>query len=73
LRRLAKTKYGCLDFVSFTQDDQEIAISYWPSRDNITAWSNDPVHRRAQQQGQATWYRAYKVEIVKIEHEYANS
>jgi heme-degrading monooxygenase HmoA len=70
LRQLATSKYGCLDFVSLTEGDQEIAISYWPSTDHISAWKDDPEHRQAQQQGQKSWYRAYKVEVVKIEREY---
>ncbi|MBT2970157.1 MAG: antibiotic biosynthesis monooxygenase [gamma proteobacterium symbiont of Ctena orbiculata] len=72
LRQLAKVKYGCLDFIAFTDDDREIAISYWPSREQIAAWKDDPEHRQAQHLGRTNWYRSYKVEVVKIEREYRN-
>jgi heme-degrading monooxygenase HmoA len=70
LRQLAKSKYGCLDFISLTEGDREIAISYWPSPEHISAWKDDPEHQRAQQLGQKHWYRSYKVEVVKVEREY---
>jgi heme-degrading monooxygenase HmoA len=70
LRQLAKSRYGCLDFVSLTEGDLEIAISYWPSMAHISAWKDDPEHREAQQLGQENWYRSYKVEVVKVEYEY---
>ena len=73
LRELAKTKYGCLDFVSATEGDREIAISYWPSEEQISAWKDDPEHRQAQQLGRTLWYRSYSVEVVSIERSYANS
>jgi heme-degrading monooxygenase HmoA len=70
LRELAKTQYGCLDFVSVREDDREIAISYWPSREQISAWKDDPEHRKAQQLGRTLWYRSYSVEVVNIERAY---
>jgi heme-degrading monooxygenase HmoA len=71
LRELAKTKYGCLDFVSVTQDDREISISYWPSREQISAWKDDPEHRKAQQLGRTLWYCSYSVDLVRIERKYS--
>jgi heme-degrading monooxygenase HmoA len=70
MRQLAKSKYGCLNFISLTEGDREIAISYWPSPEHISAWKSDPEHRQAQQLGQKYWYRSYRVEVVKIEREY---
>ncbi|MGD8911507.1 MAG: antibiotic biosynthesis monooxygenase [Candidatus Thiodiazotropha sp.] len=49
MRQLAKSRYGCLDFISLTEGDREIAISYWPSKAQISAWKDDPEHRQAQQ------------------------
>lgn len=72
LRELAKTQYGCLDFIAFTEGDREIAISYWPSQSHISAWQDDPEHRQAQLLGRTVWYLSYKVEVVKIEREYAD-
>jgi heme-degrading monooxygenase HmoA len=73
LRQLAKTKYGCLDFISFNEGEQELAISYWPSKAHIAAWKNDPEHRKAQRLARFGWYRSYKVEVVKIEREYTEN
>jgi heme-degrading monooxygenase HmoA len=70
MRQLAKSKYGCLDFISLAEGDREITISYWPSPEHISAWKNDPEHRQAQQLGQKHWYRSYRVEVVKVERDY---
>ena len=72
LKDLAFDKYGCRDFVSVTEGDQEIAISYWDSLEQITAWKRDPQHSQAQQSGRQKWYRAYRVQVVKIEREYSH-
>lgn len=29
MRALAENKYGCTEFVSLTENDDEIALSYW--------------------------------------------
>lgn len=71
MRQLAQTKYGCLEFISLSEGDREIAISYWPSQAHISAWKDDPEHQNAQRLGRSRWYRSYKVEVVKIEREYA--
>ena len=51
MRELAKSKYGCEEFISAQEGDQEIAISYWHSEQDIQAWKDDPEHRRAQALG----------------------
>ncbi len=66
MKKRAFEKYGCLDFVSVTQDDQEVAISYWETREQIHAWKNDPEHRIAQQKGSTRWYQSYKIEVCEI-------
>jgi len=66
LRDLAFNKYGCLDFVSVTEGDSEIAISYWPDRQRIRDWKNDPQHKRAQKAAQTRWYKSYSVEICEV-------
>ena len=35
MRELAKRKYGCVEFVSVQEGDQEIAISYWRSEQEM--------------------------------------
>ncbi len=44
MRDLATEKYGCVDFVSISEGEQELTISYWPSRKHIEKWKNDPEH-----------------------------
>lgn len=66
LRELAVHKYGCLEFVSLNQDNQEISISYWPDEENIKRWKQDPEHRLAQELGRSKWYESYRIEVVKV-------
>lgn len=71
IRDLAMSKYGCLDFTAFTEGKEEIAISYWPSLEHISAWNNDPEHKEAQKRGREIWYKNYNVQIVKVVREYS--
>lgn len=73
LRELAKSKYGCIEFVALTAGNQEIAISYWRNEAQIIAWKQDPEHQRAQALGRSKWYKSYTVQIVKVEREYASN
>ena len=66
LKELAFSKYGCINFVSATEGDEEIAISYWTSQEQIRDWKNDPEHRLAQAKGRAKWYKSVSVEICEI-------
>ena len=70
LRQLALEKYGCAEFTSVSEGDQEIAISYWPGLDNIDRWKQDLSHLTAQQLGRDKWYRDYRVEVVELIREY---
>jgi heme-degrading monooxygenase HmoA len=49
---------------------QEIAVSYWESRQQIRAWKNDPEHKAAQEMGRRKWYRSYRVQVVEILRDY---
>jgi heme-degrading monooxygenase HmoA len=66
LRDLAFKKYGCRDFVSVTGGNEEIAISYWDTEQQIRDWKNDPEHRFAQARGREKWYRSFSVEICEV-------
>jgi heme-degrading monooxygenase HmoA len=66
LKDLAFKKYGCQDFVSVTEGDEEIAISYWQTKQQIRDWKNDPEHRLAQARGKEKWYKSFCVEICEI-------
>ena len=70
LRELAQQKYGCLEFISFSEDDQEVAISYWKNEADILAWKQDAKHLDAQQKGRNQWYDNYSVEIVEVLRRY---
>ena len=70
LRELAMDRYGCLDFISLSEGEHEIAISYWESESAIAAWREDPEHRRAQQAGRERWYSDYTVEVVEVRRAY---
>lgn len=67
LRDLALTDYGCLGFNAVTEGEREIAVSYWPSLDAITAWKRDVQHNAAQALGKEKWYHSYKIDVAKIE------
>ena len=66
LRDLAMADFGCTEFISVTEGEQEIAISYWPDEASIKDWKQQAEHRVAQQLGKEGWYKDYKVEVVKI-------
>ena len=70
MRDLAINEYGCTAFTACSEEDQEIAISYWPSKAHIQGWKNDPEHQRAEAIGKERWYRSYSVEIVEVLHQY---
>jgi len=66
LKELAFSKFDCQDFVSVTEGDEEIAISYWETLQHIRDWKNDPEHRLAQARGRDKWYKSFSVEICEI-------
>lgn len=70
LRELAMKEYGCVEFVSSTENNIEIAISYWPSLEAIQAWKNDPEHLKAQEKGKSGWYKSYRVQVAEVLREY---
>ena len=70
MRELAKTKYGCKEFISATEGNMEIAVSHWTTLEQIQAWKEDVEHLAAQQRGRAEWYRSYRVEVCEIVREY---
>lgn len=73
MRYLAITEYNCIDFISATEGDVEIAISYWHKKCDIKKWKNNTEHKKAQKLGINKWYKSYKIEIVKIKHNYKSS
>ena len=70
MRTLAIDKYGCTEFTAVTEGRSEIAISYWPSRELINQWKQDPQHLVAQELGRSKWYKSYQVQVVEIIRDY---
>jgi heme-degrading monooxygenase HmoA len=73
MRELAIKNYGCTGFTSCTEGENEIAISYWPSKELIQVWKNDPEHQQAQALGKAKWYKFYQVQVVEVLNEYGTN
>ncbi len=70
MRRLALEEYGCLEFLSVCEGEQEIALSYWTNEEDIQRWKQDSRHLAAQKYGQDKWYKSYSVEIAEIKRSY---
>ena len=70
MRQRAIEKYGCTEFVSVSEGDDEISISYWETQEQINAWKNDAGHLAARELGRYKWYGWYKVQVVAIVREY---
>jgi len=47
MRDLVLSKYGYVNFISTTEGNNEIAISYWKRKDDIKAWKEDKEHKKA--------------------------
>lgn len=73
MRDIAINEYGCTEFFSSTEGNTEVAISYWPSLENIQAWQNNTEHQKAQSLGKSKWYKSYRVQVVEVLREYANT
>lgn len=70
LRDIALKEFGCLEFISLTQDEHEIALSYWKDETNIKAWKQQADHLMAQELGRTHWYESYSVEITEVKRSY---
>lgn len=70
MRNKALTEYSCLEFVSISEGEEEISLSYWPDSESIAAWRADSEHQQAQALGREHWYRAYSVEVAQIVRRY---
>lgn len=73
LRELAFEEYGCVDFQAVIEGDQEIAISWWRSEDDIKRWKATAEHLAAQQLGKGRWYKHYDVQVVKVLRQYSHT
>lgn len=73
MRELALNKYGCLEFTSCAEGNQEIAISYRENKSQIKAWKQNAEHLVARKHGKNRWYKSYRVQIVDLVREYQSS
>lgn len=73
LREKALSQFNCQKFEAISEQDFEIALSYWDCLADIQAWHLDAEHQVAQQLGKEQWYQSFSVEICKIERHYSNS
>lgn len=72
MRDLALGQFGCLEFQSVSEGDQEIALSYWPNEASIRAWKSHAEHALAQQLGRERWYESYIVQVAHIKRAYSS-
>ena len=70
MRELAMGEFGCLEFHSVTEGQDEIALSYWPDEASVRAWKAHPQHILAQRTGIKKWYESYSVEVAHIDRTY---
>lgn len=70
MRELALNEFGCLEFHTVSEGQQEVALSYWPDEASINAWKAHPEHRQAQQLGRERWYESYSVQVAEIARHY---
>jgi len=73
MQDLAMNEYGCQAFTSCTEGNNEIAISYWETQEQIRQWKQNAEHLMAQSQGRSRWYDSYSVEIVEVIRQYQQS
>lgn len=72
MRELAINKYGCINFTSVIEGNNEISISYWENQEQIMQWKQNDEHIEAQKLGREKWYKSYNVDVVEVLREYHN-
>ena len=72
LREKALTHFNCQKFEATSENDFEIALSYWNSLEDIQTWHRDAEHQVAQRLGKEKWYKSFSVEICEIQKSYAD-
>lgn len=70
LRERAINQYGCLGFSAATQDNEEIAVSYWETLEQIASWKADMEHLKAQKLALSKWYQSCQVQVAEVMHQY---
>jgi heme-degrading monooxygenase HmoA len=70
MRELALDEFGCIEFHSVTEVNEEVALSYWHDEESIRKWKTHGEHVLAQQLGKDRWYESYTVQVAQITREY---
>ncbi len=70
LRTLAQAQYGCTGFVSFTDQQRELSVSWWQTEEQISRWHKEAAHRLAQHKARSRWYRSYRVQVLQVCRDY---
>ncbi|HPF60382.1 MAG TPA: antibiotic biosynthesis monooxygenase [Candidatus Competibacteraceae bacterium] len=70
MRELALSEFGCMEFHAVTEEENEVALSYWPNEESIRAWKAHPEHVAAQEIGRKRWYESYSVQVAEVSREY---
>ncbi|ATO19551.1 antibiotic biosynthesis monooxygenase [Acinetobacter sp. LoGeW2-3] len=70
LREKALSQFHCQQFEALTENNQEVALSYWNSLEDIQAWHRDAEHQVAQQLGKNSWYTYFSVDVCKVLRRY---
>jgi heme-degrading monooxygenase HmoA len=70
MRDIAVSQFGCIEFHSVTEGQDEISLSYWPDEESIRAWKAHPEHVLAQQAGRERWYESYSVQVARVSRVY---
>ncbi|MFO0547125.1 MAG: antibiotic biosynthesis monooxygenase [Polyangiaceae bacterium] len=55
------------DFVA--EDGERLAVIEFDSAEHLAAWRDHMEHRAAQAEGRSRWYRAYHIQVCKLERE----
>jgi heme-degrading monooxygenase HmoA len=66
MRELALGQFGCIEFHSVTEGQDEVSLSYWPDEESIRARKAHPEHVMAQKSGRERWYESYSVQITQV-------
>jgi heme-degrading monooxygenase HmoA len=51
-------------------DGVGITVSYWETKEAITAWKAVAEHAAAQRLGRERWYEAYELRVCRVERAY---
>jgi heme-degrading monooxygenase HmoA len=57
-------------FESLTEPGKILSLSFWRDEAAVAAWRGLPAHRRAQAQGRAEVFEAYRLRIAEVVRDY---